>query len=161
MSDTSTSPFRKYDHLERARHRNVHGVLEGKVHVFPKLDGTNASVWSDGFEVFAGSRNRQLSADADNAGFHAWVHSDDPVAKRLRDFVIANPGLVLYGEWLVPHTLKTYREEAWRKFWIFDVYDRARSARLGGATLTARLERWVRRARTRSQKSLSFPDSGR
>ena len=27
----------------------------------------------------------------------------------------------MYGEWLVPHSLKTYREDAWRKFYIFDV----------------------------------------
>ncbi|HHX57755.1 MAG TPA: hypothetical protein GX710_07050, partial [Clostridiales bacterium] len=27
----------------------------------------------------------------------------------------------LFGEWLVPHSLKTYRDDAWRKFYIFDV----------------------------------------
>jgi hypothetical protein len=32
-----------------------------------------------------------------------------------------NPDARLYGEWLVPHTLKTYRDEAWRKFYVFDV----------------------------------------
>jgi len=136
MSTTST--FRKYDHLERSRHRNVQGVLEGKVHVFPKLDGTNASVWAEeagsdgglGYNIKAGSRNRVLDLENDNAGFCAWVMSDTPVSNRLRDFVIANPGLIVYGEWLVPHTLKTYREEAWRKFWIFDVYDRAQDAYL-------------------------------
>jgi hypothetical protein len=31
---------------------------------------------------------------------------------------------VVYGEWLVPHTLKTYRDDAWERFWIFDVYNR-------------------------------------
>jgi hypothetical protein len=27
---------------------------------------------------------------------------------------------------LVPHTLKTYREEAWRRFWVFDVLYKGR-----------------------------------
>jgi len=27
----------------------------------------------------------------------------------------------LFGEWLVPHSLKTYRDDAWRRFYIFDV----------------------------------------
>jgi len=28
----------------------------------------------------------------------------------------------LFGEWLVPHTFKNYRGEAWRRFWVFDVW---------------------------------------
>jgi hypothetical protein len=36
-------------------------------------------------------------------------------------FLIANPNLRLYGEWLVPHTLKTYIDAAWRNFYVFDV----------------------------------------
>ena len=118
------SDFRRYDHLERHGRAEVHDITVGKVYVFPKLDGTNASVWvgNDG-TVQCGSRNRTLSEGADNAGFHAWVNSDDPVAKTLRMAVKAVPHLTLYGEWLVPHSLKTYRSESWRRFWIFDVYD--------------------------------------
>jgi ATP-dependent RNA circularization protein (DNA/RNA ligase family) len=41
------------------------------------------------------------------------------------DFFKANPSLRLYGEWLIPHTLKTYRGDAWRKFWVFDVFNDA------------------------------------
>lgn len=32
---------------------------------------------------------------------------------------------MLYGEWLVPHSLKTYRDDAWRRFYVFDVLDTA------------------------------------
>lgn len=118
------SDFRKYDHLERHGRCEVHDIDVGKVYVFPKLDGTNASVWmgNDGF-IQCGSRNRTLSADKDNAGFYAWVNSQDPVAKTLRLALSAVPHLTFYGEWLVPHSLKTYRSESWRRFWIFDVYD--------------------------------------
>ncbi len=27
----------------------------------------------------------------------------------------------LYGEWLVSHSLKTYKDDAWRKFYVFDI----------------------------------------
>ena len=78
------SEFRKYDHLERLRHRNCRGIEMGLVHVFPKLDGTNASVWWDGHAVQCASRRRVLSREDDNAGFFAWVHSEDPMAEQLR-----------------------------------------------------------------------------
>jgi len=29
----------------------------------------------------------------------------------------------LFGEWLVPHSLKIYRPDVWRKFYVFDVVD--------------------------------------
>jgi len=29
----------------------------------------------------------------------------------------------LYGEYLIPHTVKAYREEAWREYYVFDVMD--------------------------------------
>lgn len=37
------------------------------------------------------------------------------------DFFHSYPNLRLYGEWLVPHSLKTYKETAWRNFYVFDV----------------------------------------
>ncbi len=124
--------FRKYDHLERLGHRNTKDIEMGLVHVFPKLDGTNASVWwdPDKGQVQCASRRRVLSTDDDNAGFAAWVHGDDPKAEALRKLVQHCGNLIFYGEWMVPHTLKTYREEVWRRFWIFDVYDRELGAYL-------------------------------
>jgi hypothetical protein len=130
-----TDLFRKYDHLERSKHPDVADICFGTVHVFPKIDGTNASVWAESVihpdtgawldaVVCAGSRNRKLSLESDNAGFYAWVHSDDPKAVALRTHVMAFPELIIYGEWLVPHTLKTYREDAWRRFYVFDVFSR-------------------------------------
>jgi len=113
--------FRKYDHIERMGHDDVHELLFGEVHVFAKLDGTNASVWMHEGEVLAGSRTRTLSTEADNAGFYAWVLSMEAVFKEL--ITDKFPDCHIYGEWLVPHTFKQYREEAWRKFYVFDVRD--------------------------------------
>jgi hypothetical protein len=111
--------FLKYQHLERYGNTEVEGIEVGTCYVFPKLDGTNGSVWWDD-GVKAGSRNRELALDNDNAGFmNAMV-----VDKTIVSFLYNEPDLILYGEWLVPHTLKTYNDDAWRKFYVFDVFDR-------------------------------------
>jgi len=121
------SSFRKYDHVERLGHDHVDGLIVGDVHVFPKLDGTNASVWFDfgcnGLEVCCGSRTRKLSRTADNAGFCEWVHSRENWNKFFEIQTSGGHEWTIYGEWLVPHTLKTYRDDAWRRFYVFDVYD--------------------------------------
>lgn len=112
--------FRKYMHIERFGNDEVQGIELGGCYVFPKLDGTNGSVWlaDDGYPD-AGSRNRVLAPDEDNAGFFQFIEADD----RFKNFLREYPHLRLYGEWLVPHSLRTYREDAWRKFYVFDVYD--------------------------------------
>jgi len=110
--------FVRYPHLERFGNDAVDGINLGKTYVFPKIDGTNASVWMEGDQVCAGSRNRKLSLENDNAGFYAWVLKQ----QNIRDFLFRNPGLRLYGEWLVPHTIKHYREDSWGKFYVFDVF---------------------------------------
>jgi hypothetical protein len=108
--------FKKYIHLERFGNDEVQGIELGECYVFPKIDGTNASVWLDDKGIQAGSRKRHLDIDQDNAGFCRWA-KDHP---QLVQFFKAFPNIRLYGEWLVPHSLKTYRAEAWRKFYIFD-----------------------------------------
>lgn len=111
--------FIKYQHLERYSTTEVEGIEVGTCYVFPKLDGTNGSVWWDD-GVKAGSRNRELALDNDNAGFMNAMAADKAVINLLNN----DRCLILYGEWLVPHTLKTYNDDAWRKFYVFDVYDR-------------------------------------
>lgn len=112
--------FQKYQHVERYGTSEVDGIHIGECYVFPKIDGTNASVWlgDDGL-VRAGSRNRELTPENDNAGFCAAILEDKNIARFLRDY----PQYRLYGEWLVPHTLRSYRDDAWRKFYVFDVCD--------------------------------------
>lgn len=109
--------FRKYQHIERFGTDEVQDIELGSVFIFPKIDGTNASVWLNNGELKAGSRNRALSLESDNAGFYAAMLDD----QRIHDYLVKHPEHRLYGEWLVPHSLKTYRQDAWRKFYIFDV----------------------------------------
>ncbi|MEG0153643.1 MAG: RNA ligase family protein [Cellulosilyticaceae bacterium] len=110
--------FMRYLSLKRFGTDEVEGIELGKCYIFPKIDGTNASVWyEDGIK--AGSRNRTLSVDNDNADFCKWAEEEI----RLKYFFQDHPHLRLFGEWLVPHTITNYRDDMWKRFWIFDVYD--------------------------------------
>lgn len=109
--------FRKYQHIERFGTDEVDGINLGECYVFPKIDGTNGSVWMQDGQIKAGSRNRELTLDNDNAGFYAYVLSNENIRKYLED----HPDHRLYGEFLVKHTIKTYRDDAWRRFYVFDV----------------------------------------
>lgn len=110
--------FRKYQHVERFGTMEVEGIEIGMCYVFPKIDGTNSSVWlgADG-QIHAGNRNRELSLEKDNAGFLKAISEDE----RIKAYLAKHPDHRLFGEWLVPHSLKTYRDDAWRRFYVFDV----------------------------------------
>lgn len=109
--------FNKYMHIERYGTDEVEDIEFGECYIFYKIDGTNGSVWLDDGQVKAGSRNRELTLDNDNAGFYNYIIKNENIINYLKE----HPNHRLYGEWLVPHSLKTYREDAWRKFYIFDV----------------------------------------
>lgn len=110
--------FVKYQHIERFGTDEVEGIELGKVYIFPKLDGTNSSVWLDNEgNLKAGSRNRELTLDKDNGGFYAYALSQP----NIKAYLEKHPTHRLYGEFLIPHTLRTYRNDAWRKLYIFDV----------------------------------------
>lgn len=131
--------FSKYVHVERYGRDEVAGILDGVVYVQPKIDGTNASVWCDHKtgELCAGSRNRQIWPDKDNAGFAAYVlNSDDYVAQILRDYCSSNPGLIVYGEWLGDPTngskmLGSLRKYLSKGFFAFDVREMPPNAETG------------------------------
>jgi hypothetical protein len=139
--------FKQYTHIERFGNTEVEGIELGVVHVFPKVDGTNASAWAemmpppvDQFGFCGGSRTRELSLEKDNAGFYNWLTGKRDDALRTVDFLKMNPHLRLYGEWLVPHTFKGYRQDAWHKFYIFDVYNDATEQYLSYDTYQILLE---------------------
>ena len=115
-----------YTHVERLGHPNVDGLLMGQCHIFPKLDGTNAVIWSDrdNRALGTGSRKRDMSdwETDDNHGFRykmneLWIAGELDWLQGTYDGV-KSP--VFYGEWLVPHSLKTYRDDAWRQLYVFD-----------------------------------------
>jgi len=109
--------FKKYQHVERLNTTGCDGLLDGEVFVFPKIDGTNGSIWFDNGDIKAGSRNRELTIENDNAGFLKAVLENESLCKMVKLY----DKLRFFGEWLVPHSLKTYSDDAWRKFYVFDV----------------------------------------
>lgn len=113
------SEFRKYMHVERFGHDKVQNIEVGTTYIFPKIDGSNGQAWLSGGEMYAGNRKRVLSPSDTNGGFYDAVMNDEGVWNLLQDC----PGIRPYFEWLVPHTLKDYRDDAWGKFYIIDMYD--------------------------------------
>ena len=111
--------FEKYQHIVRFGRDEVEGIEKGTTYVFPKLDGTNSSVWIEDGVIKAGSRNKELSETDDNRGFYKKITQDKNIIDFLNDF----PDFRLYGEYLVPHTIKSYNDSAWKEFYVFDVID--------------------------------------
>lgn len=110
--------YKKYQHVCRIGTSDVGGLLDGEVYVFSKIDGTNGTLYlgDDGL-VHGGSRRRELNNFQDNQGFYGKFHKD----QRFIDYFAKHPTHRLFGEYLKPHTLKTYKDDAWNKFYVFDV----------------------------------------
>lgn len=118
--------FRKYQHIMKLGTDEVDGILNGTVYLFYKIDGTNSQVFlKDDGSLGYGSRNREITPEDDNAGFAAAMEGDGPLKEELLSILTEHPSWTIYGEWLVPHTLKTYAADSWRKFYVFDVLDQS------------------------------------
>jgi len=110
----------KYMHIERLNTDDVEGILNGTIYIQPKIDGTNGQVYFENPTIQCASRKLLLDANNTNQGFYNYVVENSGM---FMAYFLKHPYHILYGEWLVPHTLKTYRKDAWRKFYIFDVFD--------------------------------------
>lgn len=119
------SEYKSYIHVERLGRTETEGILDGKCHIFPKIDGTNAVVFLDDYGVpQCGSRSRVLTAEKDNAGFYSWFNGENPEAKALRAFVKDWPHLIVYGEFGLNRVgkIKYYDPCANNRMWIFDIW---------------------------------------
>jgi hypothetical protein len=118
--------FKKYMHVERLGTDEVEGLLLGPVVVQPKIDGANGSIWCE-WDAWLGTikcatRNQEVTNDNEAMGLRDWLKSNDTTVTLMKLFNTKGHWR-LYGEWLVAHSLKTYRADAWRKFYVFDVLD--------------------------------------
>lgn len=109
--------FIKYQHVERMSTDEVEGINIGECHVQPKIDGTSGSIWLENNELKCASRRRELVEGLDNAGFKEYITKQD----NINCFFAKYPDIRLFGEFLKSHSLKTYRDDAWGKFYVFDV----------------------------------------
>jgi len=110
--------YRSYPKIHRLGKEETDGILDKEVIVQEKVDGANVSIfWHEG-KVRCGSRTRMLPEDESFNGFQEAVKANVTLQRYLED----NKHLILYGEWLVKHTI-TYPDEAYRKIYLFDIYD--------------------------------------
>jgi hypothetical protein len=122
--------YHNYLHVESILKDECEGLLDGHCVITAKLDGTNASVWytPENGVFHAGSRNRELRLDKDNAGFMNWFTSNDDDCEEVRlikDMLVENPHYQIFGEWGVGKVgaIKNYVDTAKGTLWIFDIYD--------------------------------------
>lgn len=117
--------FVKYQHVENDLNSiECEGLLDGKVIIQPKLDGTNCQIWLQNGVIKVSSRNRVLSLHSDNARAYTILHKCPLITKYLQD----NPTHKLCGEWLIPHHVQ-YVSEAYNKLYVFDVIDLEKESR--------------------------------
>lgn len=117
--------FKKYMHIEHAE--NVLPLIprHDTIYVQPKLDGSNAQIFlKDDGSIGWGSRNHELNAEHDTLKMKGYIESNyDSLMKALVQLSETHRcPCILYGEWLVPHTIRNYQDTAWNRFYVFDVY---------------------------------------
>jgi len=121
--------YKAYQHIEKLGSGEVEGILKGICYLFYKIDGTNSCVWlKDDGSVGFGSRKRELglTKDTDNQGFAMSIATDEKYAgvfADLKAFLAKHPNYIVYGEWLVPVNIKNYKDDAWRNFYVFDIFN--------------------------------------
>lgn len=113
--------FRPYMHVERFGTDSVEGILDCHCVITTKLDGTSAVISLEDGKLQVGSRHRVITLGDDNAGCANYVYAN----KKFLDYLHKYPNHILYGEFLIKNHIKTYRADAWKKFYTFDVYDKA------------------------------------
>lgn len=114
----------KYQHIEKLGTTEVEGILEGEVSLFYKIDGTNSCIFLKEDQTLGfGSRTRELTLDKDNGGFYASMLFNKEEYNKYLKYLQNNPNHIIYGEWLIPHTIKRYKADAWKKLYVFDIYD--------------------------------------
>lgn len=107
--------FRKYEKIHRLGKDEVDGILDGTVTVQEKIDGANTSIWLEEGGIKLGSRNRGIE-DGFN-GFADYVNSHEGI----KEFFNKYPEYILYGEWLVSHTI-AYKDTSYKQWYMFDIY---------------------------------------
>jgi len=114
--------WRKYPHVERLENDEVEGLLLfPELWVEPKIDGANASILKDSKGILRAAKRSQVLGDGvDFRGLVAYTYENQ---EKFLKFFELYPNTIIYGEWLVKHTISWYRPLAYNKFYAFDVLD--------------------------------------
>lgn len=112
------SEYKKYPKVHRLGKEETDGILLQPVTIQEKIDGANISIYQRSGVLHCGTRTRELPEDESFNGFQEAVKGNSQIAMWLS----RNPDCILYGEWLVKHTI-SYPDEAYRKIYLFDIYN--------------------------------------
>jgi hypothetical protein len=114
--------WHKYTDIERLKPKYTDMFTPGdRIVVSEKVDGSNSSFSYDPDKgvVVACSRRQILDFNKTLNGFWNWVQNfDSDFIKNITD----NGRYTIYGEWLVKNKIH-YPDDAYHKFYMFDVYD--------------------------------------
>ena len=114
--------IKKYLDIERCKESYASTFEVGEpIVIQTKIDGSNASIAYDSKtnSLVAFSRRQALNEMNTLNGFWNYVQSLD--VKAFAE--ILGDRYIIFGEWLVPHSVK-YPEDMYKKFYMFDVWDR-------------------------------------
>ncbi len=128
---TDTTEFTKYHKIEAA---TKHPLPPGALVVQHKLDGSQAGIEYQSGALLVHTRKTALARismdetgkiatqilGGGNAGFAGLVSLVESSFVALRDWMQAHGVVHIYGEWLVPHSVK-YPDHMWRKFYVYDL----------------------------------------
>lgn len=106
---------KKYTDVTRLGHKTTLDVLkEGdQIVIQEKIDGANASFKVENGEIFAFSRNTQLSEGNTLGGFYEFAKNLDA------DKLLA--GVIYFGEWTNAHKVRYPEHE--KQFFLYDIYN--------------------------------------
>lgn len=118
---------KKADGTDAVRPKNTGAFVPGDIiQITTKIDGANASIaWDETtgkLEIF--SRTNLLDSPGALRGFYDYVKTVvEPKFNNAKDHMHQYPDFVIFGEWLVQHTIK-YNKEAYGKWIVYDIYDK-------------------------------------
>ena len=112
---------KKFMDIERIKEGITGGFEVGdEIVIQEKIDGANAAIRYDleTDTIVAQSRKNILNISNNLRGFYEWTQTLD------KELVASGLGedIVLFGEWLVPHTVK-YPNEKYNQFYVYDAYN--------------------------------------
>lgn len=116
--------WEKYPSIKRIDHEEADHVLNGPdIYIEPKLDGANASVYWDASVKYVRVAKRSGPLTDEDKGFRGLEDYINDNKDNFGPFFRDNPHLMIYGEWLIKHTIGYYSPKAYKHFYAFDVFD--------------------------------------
>jgi len=110
----------KYHKIRRLWTPETEGILNWECIIQEKIDGANASVRIEDWNICIGSRTQILYINKETRNGFNWLVNYVLNHTGIQDYLTKNPTYRLYGEWLVQHTVR-YSPEHYNHFRLYDI----------------------------------------